>query len=314
MERTSGIALMLAITMLFWIWQSSQTVFDEALPFLDISNGGFYSYREAVKENQQLNSSSIIISVSEMVALCLGVATMASMYVLYLVYSNGEAPCLQNLMFTGLVSITSAGYGMHIVCVTAQLQMSKNNQLDSLLDFVHERWSHNMFQFGIFGLLLLVIWTERPTPLNASTNCNRPQTTIKLESPAPLNASTKCNRPHTMIKPAPLVLTNASTINYGNKPHTKIKSKEPSVLASLWLKGLGPVIAGLFTAVFANRTETSGAVLAFYISILVCFVNHHKYSAHVNVVSPVSQYITLEFFVFATLVGLPTLFVHAWLM
>ena len=275
MERMSRIALLLAITMLFWVWQSSQTVFDKALPFLDISNGGFYSFREAVKENQQLNSSSIIISVSEIVALYLGVATMASLYGLYSVCSDGQATFWQNLTFTGLVSITSAGYGMHVVCVIAQLQLSLNNQLYSLLDFVHERWSHNMFQFGIFGLLLLVIWAERPEflPLKASPNCNRTDTIIK--------------------------------------------SKEPSALARLWLKGLGPVIAGLFTAVFANRTETNGAVLTFYISVLATFayfVNHHKCSANVNVVSLVNQYVTLGFFVTATLVGLPTLLIHGWLL
>lgn len=129
MERSSKIALLLVSTMLFWMWQSSQTVFDKDLPFLDISNGGFYSFREAIKENKQLNSSSIIISVSEIVALYVGVATMASLYGLYSVCSDGKATFWQTLAFTGLVSITSAGYGMHVVCVVAQLQMSPNNPL-----------------------------------------------------------------------------------------------------------------------------------------------------------------------------------------
>ena len=180
-------------------------------------------------------------------------------------------------MFTGLVSITSAGYGMHAVCVIAQLQMSKNNQLDSLLDFVHERWSHNMFQFGIFGLLLLVIWAEKPEIL-------------------PLNASTDCNR-----------------------PCTRIKSEEPSVLTRVWLKWLGPLIAGLFTAIFANRTGTSSAVLAFYVSVLAIFgyfVNRHKYlPANVDIVLFVYQYyVTLGFFFTAISVGLPTLLIYGWLM
>lgn len=111
---------------------------------------------------------------------------------------------------------------------------------------------------------------------------------------------------------------------WAEKPHLKIspgrtktdtmKVKEASVLVRLWLKWLGPVIAGLFTAIFANWTETSGAVLVFYVSILATFVYHQKYSTDGEVVSLVNQYITLGFFFIATLVGLPTLFIHAWLM
>lgn len=321
MERSSEIALLLAITMLFWIWQSLQTVFDESLPFLDISNGGFYSFRDAVTENQQLNSSSVIISVSEIVALCLGVATMASLYVLYLACSDDKATCLQNLMFTGLVSITSAGYGMHVVCVIVQLQLSKNNQLESLLDFVHERWSHNMFQFGIFSLLLLVIWAEKPesVPQQASTSTRQEELkfhrNLSTKSKLTLaSTSTRQERPgfpslNPNTKSIPTLLASPS-INC-NTSHTVIKSKELSALTRLWLKRLGPVIAGLFTAIFANRTGTGGAVLAFYISILVY---NHKYTVAYDNVSYINQYVVLEFFVTTTLVGLPTLFVHGWLM
>ena len=278
MERNSKIALLLATTMLFWMWQSSHPVFDKALPFLDISNGGF-SIREALKDNDQLSGSSIILSVSEIIALYVGVATMASLYGLYSVCSDGKATFLQSVTFVGLVSLTSAGYGMHAVCVIIQLQMFPDNPLYSLLDFVHERWSHYMFQCGVFSLFLLVMWAEKPH------------------------------------------LPPLSSRKGGRDQHSKMdavaKPNQPPVLVSLWLKWLGPAIAGLFTAIFANRTETGGVALAFYISVaatFVYFVNHHKYSADIDVVSLINKYVTLGFFSIATLFGLPTLFIHAWMM
>lgn len=265
MERRSKVALLLASTALLWIWQSSQPVWDKSLPFLDISDGGF-RLRGAVKESEQLNNPSIIISVSEIIALYVGVATMASIYGLYLACSDCKATVWQNMAFTVLAAITSLGYGMHAVCVIAQ-----DNPLHSLLDFVHERWSHNMFQFGMYSLLLLIIWVEKPH--------------FKLSSAQ--------------------IRTKAYTV----KP-----PKESLTLTRLWMKWVGPVVVGLFSAIFSNRTETSGIALAFYVSVvasLILFMKHHKVAASTDMLVLFSQYTALGFFVSAISYGIPALFIHA---
>ena len=213
-------------------------------------------------------SGTILVSVSEIIALYLGVATMASVYSLYWVCSDGKATFWQNMAFSVLASLTSSGYGMHAACVVAQLQMAPDNPLYSLLDFVHERWSHYMFQCGIFSLLLLIVWTERADPSLSTSQDHREE------------------------------------------------SKKLPLLVGVWLKWLGPILVGLFTAIFSNRTETGGICLTFYVSVIVsCFLFNRYYSFNfLDVLFGKSKYVALSFFVTASLYGVPTVFIHSWLM
>ena len=161
-DKSTKISYFLATTKLLWMWQSAQPTLDNVLPFLEISINGLQLRPAAsIKENEKLDSSSIFISVSEILAMCVGVATMVSLYSLYWVCTEGRAKFWQNLAFILLATLASVGYGMHAVCVIAQLQISRDNPLYALLDFMHERWSHNMFQFGMFSLFLLVVWSEK---------------------------------------------------------------------------------------------------------------------------------------------------------
>lgn len=277
MERSSQVAFLLATTAIFWMWQTSQPVFDKSLPFLNISNGEFH-FREAVKADEKVNSDAIIVSVSEVIAVFVGVATVASVYSLYSVCSDGKATFWQSMAFIILASLTSSGYGMHSACVIAQLQMARDNELYSLLDFLHERWSHNMFQFGIFSLLLLILWVERPYFTILSGNDNSPA-------------------------PKPKVAKTVKTV------------EDMGVLKRMWLRLFGPLFMGLFTAISSNRTETGGVALTFYISVIASFIlliKYHKPSLEVRLFF--TNYITVGFFVTSAIVGLPTLFIHAWFM
>ena len=177
---------LLASTTLLWIWQSAQPTFDKVLPFLDISENGFQLKSAAsFKDNEILDSTSIFISVSEIIAVYVGVATMVSLYSLFWVCSEGNAKFWQNLAFILLATLASVGYGMHAVCVIAQLHISQDNPLYALLDFVHERWSHNMFQFGMFSLFLLVVWSEKPRSVKT--------TTVRLKSLSTALSVLSCN-------------------------------------------------------------------------------------------------------------------------
>lgn len=162
-KRTENTYQLLASTTFLWIWQSVQATFDNALPFLDISEDGFQlKAAGSLRQNEILDSASIIIPVSEIIAMCVGVGTMASLYSLYWVCSEGRARFWQNLAFILLATVSSLGYGIHGMCVIAQQHISQDNSLYALLDFMHERCSHNMFQFGMFSLFLLVVWAQKP--------------------------------------------------------------------------------------------------------------------------------------------------------
>ena len=168
LEKRTG--YLLASTILLWVWQSVQPTFDELLPFLDISDNGVHLKSAfSFRHNEILDSTSIIISISEIIAMCVGVATMISFYSLFWVCSEGSAKFWQNLTFILLATLTSVGYGMHAACVIAQLHISQDNPLYALLDFMHERWSHSMFQSGMFGLFLLVVWAEKPQNVKSTT-------------------------------------------------------------------------------------------------------------------------------------------------
>jgi hypothetical protein len=168
-KRTKSCFLLISTTLL-WVWQSVQPTFDKILPFLDISDDGLHLKTAAsFRLHEILDSTSIIISLSEIIAMCVGVATMVSLYSLFWVCTEGSAQFWQSLAFILLATLTSVGYGMHAVCVIAQLHISQDNPLYALLDFMHERWSHNMFQIGMFGLFLLVVWSEKPRSLKTTT-------------------------------------------------------------------------------------------------------------------------------------------------
>lgn len=172
LNKCTKTVYLVASTTLLWIWQSAQPTFDKVLPFLDISENGFRLKTAAsFKDNEILDSTLIIISVSEIIAMCVGVATMVSLYSLFWVCSEGNPKFWQSLAFIFLATLTSVGYGIHTVCVIVQLHISQDNPLYALLDFMHERLSHNMFQFGMFSLFLLVVWSEKPRSVKTTTIC-----------------------------------------------------------------------------------------------------------------------------------------------
>lgn len=116
LEKRTG--CLLASTILLWVWQSVQPTFDKFLPFVDISDNGVHLKTAAsFSHNEILDSTSIIISVSEIIAMCVGVATMMSLYSLSWVCSEGNAKFWQNLAFILLATLALVGYGIDAHCV-----------------------------------------------------------------------------------------------------------------------------------------------------------------------------------------------------
>lgn len=66
---------------------------------------------------------------------------------------------LQNATFLFLASMWTAGLGMHVSAVVVQIHLTPEDPLYTLVhDHLHRLWSHNIFQSGYFGLLLLLSW------------------------------------------------------------------------------------------------------------------------------------------------------------
>ena len=68
---------------------------------------------------------------------------------------------LQNATFLFLASMWTTGVGMHVSAVVVQIQLRPEDPLYPLVhDHLHRLWSHNVFQSGYFGLLLLLSWSN----------------------------------------------------------------------------------------------------------------------------------------------------------
>ena len=69
---------------------------------------------------------------------------------------------LMRVLFLVLASTWTAGVGMHLSAVVVQIQLTSEDPLYPLVhDHLHRLWSHNIFQSGYFGLLLLLSWSTR---------------------------------------------------------------------------------------------------------------------------------------------------------
>lgn len=66
---------------------------------------------------------------------------------------HDSIPCEQRMW--------TAGLGMHVSAVVVQIQLTPEDPLYPLVhDHLHRLWSHNIFQSGYFGLLLLLSWSN----------------------------------------------------------------------------------------------------------------------------------------------------------
>jgi hypothetical protein len=142
-HRTKTCLLLLSFTF-FWIWQIVQPVLDEHLPSIIIGP-----------------HTNLTLPLSEVISQYLGAATLLSGYALYFTVSYGQLSFGMNSAFMLPAFMIVSGHGMHVACVTIQVQMTKQDPLYALVYFLHEHWSHNTFLMGFYGLVLLLIWAER---------------------------------------------------------------------------------------------------------------------------------------------------------
>ena len=110
------------------------------------------------------------VPLSEIIAVLMGLIMVVCFYALLAVTSGGhsEIGVRTNATFLFLASLVTVGLGIHMSSVVIQNQLSKrDDKLYSLVvDYLHRLWSHNMFQLGYYGILLLLIWSEANRAVN----------------------------------------------------------------------------------------------------------------------------------------------------
>ena len=138
------VCILLSSFTLFWIWQIVQPVLDEYLPSISIGP-----------------HTNLTLPVSEVISQHLGIGTLLSGYALYSAVSYGHLSFSMNIAFMLPAFMIVSGHGVHVACVTIQIQMTKQDPLHALVYFLHEHWSHNTFLTGFYSLVFLLIWAER---------------------------------------------------------------------------------------------------------------------------------------------------------
>lgn len=146
------ICLLLSSFIFFWIWQIVQPVLDEYLPSLTIGP-----------------HTNLTLPISEVISQYLGVGTLLSGYGLYSALNYGQLSFGMNLAFFLPAFMVASGHGVHVACVTIQVQMTRLDPQYALVYFLHEHWSHNTFLIGFYGLVFLLIWAERNGSKRAKT-------------------------------------------------------------------------------------------------------------------------------------------------
>lgn len=144
LSHHTKVCLLLSSFTFFWIWQIVQPIFDEYLPSLSVGT-----------------HTNLTLPISEVISQYLGIGTLLSGYALYSAVNYGQLSFEMNVAYMLPAFMIVSGHGVHVACVTIQIQMTKQDPFYALVYFLHEHWSHNTFLVGFYGLVALLIWAER---------------------------------------------------------------------------------------------------------------------------------------------------------
>ncbi len=215
-------SLLLMATTLLWAWQVSQPLLDTILPWVSIND-------------------KFSVLISEIVSQYVCIPTLLCFYSLFYVSAGNKLSFRQTLYFLSFATILASGHGIHMACVTIQLQLEPPDGIYSLVDFLHERYSHNVFLFGLYGMLLLVVLAEKEFVHTEQT------------SPAEPKNGNICNGE---VKRDKL------------KGKTEIESWEPNAAVTVMSRWVWPVVMALHFSIFAQQTSTEMITTFFYFTIL----------------------------------------------
>lgn len=218
-HQTKVCVLLFSFTF-FWCWQIVQPVLDGHLPSISITH------------------TNLTLPISEVASQYLGAATILSGYALYFTLNYGDLSFVMNVAFMLAAFMVASGHGVHVACVTIQNQMTAQNSLHKLVYFLHEHYSHHTFLIGFYGLVFLLIWTERnsskrPQVLTSNTKLPTESTSHKQRSSDSCNGrkprsestagASSCT--HNRLSTSVQECKQLSSLSKIHKPPTKVSQR-----------------------------------------------------------------------------------------
>ena len=263
MDKPSSSSLLLLSTLMLWMIHNSLPAISNLFPEIRLKNTRI--------------SDSIEVKISSLHVLtqCTGLAFFLSAYSLFYISAEGKIRLKNNFIFLLCGFLVTIGFGMHTVCVIVEEQLAQGDKLKPLVDFLHERVSHNMFVSGLYILAFLIMNTEK--------NCVLLQLKKKNEKDGDLNK----------LK---------VVLSYGIVWRAVF----------MWIL---PLETGIFFSVFSLRTGTSIITLVFYFLLYCYTVICYRQFTSIGVSFASccrlceSKMVVFGCFIKAMLIGLPTIFV-----
>ena len=286
MDRFTKVSLLLISTCLLWLWLGFQPVLDGALP------------------NVSIGHKELVIPISEVFAQCLCIFTVILAYCLYSACAEQRLSLVGNLAFLLFALVVASGNGIHVASVIIQRQLTPEDAINSLVDFLHERWSHNTFLFGFYAILLVTVWAEKSFMLQVGHK--------NLDDPGSTHAAGRGPSDEDAYE-AP-VHSNKTEKNSTLLSKNELGSSDVHGRAlKVGVRWVLPVVMGLFLSIFAAETTTKVLTCLFYLTTFVVTVV-------IRMQLPVSlpdfirlcstELIVLGFLVKASSLGLVTLFLY----
>ncbi len=134
---------LLLLTMFLWILYTAAPTLDKYSPILEIGS----SFQVTLAQVFNL--------------LVVGVATYISSFAwLQSVLHWQSCPVWVSVSFLFFSYYIWAGHGIHAACVVAEGMKDKDHAVFDLLDFLHEKISHNMFVGGYYGIIMVIMCAE----------------------------------------------------------------------------------------------------------------------------------------------------------
>jgi len=287
MDRFTKVSLLLISTCLLWIWLGLQPTLDGALPYVSIGH------------------NKLVLPVSEVFAQFLCIFTVITAYCLYSACAGQRLSLVGNLAFLLFAAVLASGNGIHVASVIIQRQLNPKDAINTLVEFLHERWSHNTFLFGFYAILLVTVWAEKSfilqvghknpdDPGGTHSEGTGPSDQDTYEAPACSNEVEKTS--------TSLSKNGSSDVNVDFRLSLKF--------GVCWVL---PVVMGLFLSIFATETATKVLTFLFYLTTLAV-------TAVIRMQFPItmpdfirlcsSELIVLGFLVKASSLGLITLLLY----
>ena len=209
--------------------------------------------------------------------MALGILMALCCYILYWVVAGLKSiSLLDNVLFLSCACMFNSGIGLHTGCVVMETNIQDLgmgvDSLSALVNFMHEYWSHNTLLFGLFGMLLLIVWKE---VCCLSKNYILDSSQSKKEQVSAVRSTQK----ETMTNTRQRMSHFNKTPNNASTKTTKafmLSDFETGMVYYFFMQWVFPLIIGLFFSIFSRATSTEILTVCFFIAILAIFIAARK--------------------------------------